>query len=171
MATTAFYTGMVALAWLISYLRQAPLAGSHLGTNWGIQIASGAGTGGALAALWWLLAQRFSGAAALERTLQQAVGRPSITDALWLAAVSGIGEELLFRGALQPWWGLWFTSALFGLIHGGGTKGLRWWTLGACVAGLVFGGLREHFGSVLAPTVAHFVVNAIGLWRMGRGQH
>lgn len=37
----------------------------------------------------------------------------------WLALAigAGIGEEILFRGALQPVLGIWFTSALFAVVH------------------------------------------------------
>ena len=42
-------------------------------------------------------------------------------DTVWewflLALAPGIGEELLFRGALQPVLGLGFTAVLFGLVH------------------------------------------------------
>ncbi len=34
-----------------------------------------------------------------------------------VALGAGIGEELLFRGALQPVFGLWFTSILFAIAH------------------------------------------------------
>lgn len=37
----------------------------------------------------------------------------------WLALAlgAGIGEEILFRGALQPVFGNWFTSILFAIVH------------------------------------------------------
>ena len=37
----------------------------------------------------------------------------------WLALAlgAGIGEEILFRGALQPVFGIWFTSLLFAIVH------------------------------------------------------
>lgn len=37
----------------------------------------------------------------------------------WLAVAlgAGIGEEVLFRGALQPVFGLWFTSIIFAIAH------------------------------------------------------
>lgn len=37
----------------------------------------------------------------------------------WLVVAlgAGIGEELLFRGALQPVFGLWFTSIIFAIAH------------------------------------------------------
>ncbi len=36
---------------------------------------------------------------------------------LWMAIAAGVGEELLFRGALQPLLGIWVTSILFVLAH------------------------------------------------------
>lgn len=36
---------------------------------------------------------------------------------LLLALGAGIGEEILFRGALQPVLGIWFTSLLFAIVH------------------------------------------------------
>ena len=35
-----------------------------------------------------------------------------------IAMMSGICEEILFRGVLQPMWGIWITSIVFVLIHG-----------------------------------------------------
>lgn len=37
----------------------------------------------------------------------------------WLALAigAGVGEEILFRGALQPVLGIWFTSLLFAVVH------------------------------------------------------
>ncbi len=37
----------------------------------------------------------------------------------WLALAigAGVGEEILFRGALQPVLGIWFTSILFAIVH------------------------------------------------------
>ena len=37
----------------------------------------------------------------------------------WLAFAigAGVGEEILFRGALQPVLGIWFTSLLFAVVH------------------------------------------------------
>ena len=45
-------------------------------------------------------------------------------DLILLAALAGVGEELLFRGVLQPWLALWhptwafvLTNIAFGLLH------------------------------------------------------
>ena len=36
----------------------------------------------------------------------------------FLSLCAGVGEELFFRVALQPHWGIWITSVIFVAIHG-----------------------------------------------------
>jgi len=38
---------------------------------------------------------------------------------LWFGLCAGIGEELLFRGALQPLLGIWWTGLFFAVAHSG----------------------------------------------------
>ena len=73
-------------------------------------------------------------------------------DTVWewlvLAIAAGVGEELLFRGALQPVLGLGFTAVLFGLVHVqyGFTPILLFVIFLALVLGLV----RRYFSNTLA---------------------
>jgi membrane protease YdiL (CAAX protease family) len=76
-----------------------------------------------------------------------------------LAASSSIGEEILFRGALQPLIGFWPTAIIFGLLHGGGLPRLWAWTAFALGAGVLLGWLADITGSLLAPILCHFTVN------------
>lgn len=80
-----------------------------------------------------------------------------------LAIVSALGEELFFRAVVQPLWGVLPASLLFGLAHVPFERALWPWPLVAAGAGLAFGGLYEATGAVLAPVVAHLVVNALNL--------
>ena len=41
-----------------------------------------------------------------------------IKEILFLSLCAGVGEELLFRGSLQPIMGVWFTSFVFVALHG-----------------------------------------------------
>lgn len=41
----------------------------------------------------------------------------TVIEWLIVALGAGIGEEILFRGALQPIFGLWFTSIIFAIAH------------------------------------------------------
>lgn len=43
---------------------------------------------------------------------------PSFAEMVFYSFCAGVGEELLFRGALQPWLGIWFTAILFIFLHG-----------------------------------------------------
>jgi membrane protease YdiL (CAAX protease family) len=87
-------------------------------------------------------------------------------DAVLLALASGVAEEVLFRGAIQPHLGLLATSALFGALHSPPDRRLLAWPIFATVFGLLVGVLQETTGSLLGPIVAHVLVNLIGLARL-----
>lgn len=89
---------------------------------------------------------------------------------LGLAAVAiaaGAGEELLFRGALQPlaerWWGPaagWIgVSVLFGLVHAAS----RIYFLFATAVGLYLGWLAASFDDLVAPIVVHAAYDFVAL--------
>lgn len=42
----------------------------------------------------------------------------SRVEIFFLSFCAGVGEELFFRGALQPWLGIWLTSIIFIALHG-----------------------------------------------------
>ena len=56
--------------------------------------------------------------------------------AIWLAMLSGFGEELLFRGALWPHLGLVGGAVLFGILHTVPVRGLAFYPVFAFLAGL-----------------------------------
>ena len=78
--------------------------------------------------------------------------RPHEIAAVSLAA--GLGEELLFRGAVQAEFGVVAASVLFGVAHIGGRSSLVF-GLWVVVMGLGLGGLAHVTGGLLAPVVAH----------------
>jgi membrane protease YdiL (CAAX protease family) len=87
-----------------------------------------------------------------------------------VALFSGIGEEALFRGAVQQEFGLVVASLVFGLAHVGPDRRYLVWTAWAIMAGFLFGALYEVTGGLLAPIVAHSTHNAatLLLWRRSR---
>ena len=87
---------------------------------------------------------------------------------LWISLAAGVGEELLFRGALQPWLGLWATSALFALAHIRAYR-LRQLdrrvlvqALGLLAASLALGLIAKYAG-LLSAILAHVAVDVAGL--------
>ena len=53
-------------------------------------------------------------------TLRPLFARVSLVDIVVISVLAGVGEELLFRGAVQAAWGPVVASVLFGLCHIGG---------------------------------------------------
>ncbi len=102
------------------------------------------------------------------RELAGLLGPITPREALWLAVFSGVGEELLFRGALWSHLGLLGTSLLFGLVHILPRRSLWGYPLFAAVAGLMLGLLREASGSVLPAILAHVTVNGLNLWWLSK---
>jgi len=90
--------------------------------------------------------------------------RPLFTDMSWLqllvlALLAGVGEELLFRGFLQPWLGVYLSAELgilvaaivFGLLHFASVP----YFLLTAVLGLAFGITYWSTGSLLMVMVWH----------------
>ncbi|AXK73518.1 CPBP family intramembrane metalloprotease [Lysobacter sp. TY2-98] len=86
-----------------------------------------------------------------------------------LAPAAGIGEEILFRGALQTLLGVWLSSALFVLAH---TKAYRFNGLnrrvlfqaaGLFAVSLVLGAIA-HFTGLVVAIVVHTVIDITGLY-------
>ncbi len=82
---------------------------------------------------------------------------------LLIAALSSLGEELLFRGLLQPWLGVCLSSIFFGLLHQVPGPS-RWvWVVWATVVGACFAMIFALTGSLLGPILAHALINAVNL--------
>lgn len=126
----------------------------------------GAGTGLAVVGLTWLC-RNLPSVRALNAELSSLLGQPSSLAIAGLAVSSAVGEEILFRGALQPLLGFWITALLFGLLHGGSSRRFRVWTLFAMAAGLLLGGLATYTENLLAPILCHMTINYFNLHLVG----
>jgi hypothetical protein len=102
----------------------------------------------------------------VERLSEQLIGplATSIPGILTLGLAAALGEETVFRGALQPRFGLIFTTLLFALLHS--TYGVSVATLIVFGVGLVLGLLRMRYNTTTSM-VAHAVYNmTLGLIAM-----
>jgi membrane protease YdiL (CAAX protease family) len=115
-----------------------------------------------------LAVHRFDWARRLHLDFRGILGHLSQREIIVLALASSVGEELLFRGALQPWLGLWPQAVIFALLHIG--PGLRFlpWTVSAFVVGIVFGYMFEWTGDLGGPIAAHFTINYLNLQFISR---
>jgi len=123
------------------------------------------------------------GVALIMRSLSLVV----VSTVVWQFIFSGFGEEFVWRGyaqsrlnqafgrpfhlfGIQFGAGLIIASLLFGLLHAFNTfdpaiglSSLAWgWALWTSLAGLTFGVIREKTGTLLAPSIAHGLPDAMG---------
>jgi membrane protease YdiL (CAAX protease family) len=127
------------------------------------RLAASLGLGLAVAALVvvitpWLV-RRATWARALLEELRPIIADLSPTEIALLALMSGLAEELFFRGAMQPVLGLVITSLIFGAAHTGPKRVFLWWAAWAFVMGLVFGVIFEATGVLWGAVLAHALIN------------
>ncbi len=79
-----------------------------------------------------------------------------------IAIISGLAEEMFFRGVLQANIGLWLSSLFFGVAHIW-RKTAVLYGIYASVIGLFFGGLYLWSGSLWVPILAHIVNNFVAI--------
>jgi len=79
--------------------------------------------------------------------------------ALLIGISAGAGEEAVFRGALQPRYGIALTSLLFALVHAP-QYGLNLAILGLVAVSVLLGLLRKHVNTT-AAMIAHALYNAV----------
>lgn len=129
---------------------------------------AGLAAGLALLLSTWLAEWLWPRFAALATTMAEMVGPVTWQQALVLAILSGVGEEALFRGPLQAATGPLLATLLFAGLHGLGNRRLWPWPLFALLAGAVFAWLAWQFHSPWPGCLAHVVVNAVNLRRLGK---
>ena len=84
----------------------------------------------------------------------------SVWGAIAIGLCAGIGEELLFRGALQPRYGIVFTSLVFALLHVQYDASI--YTVGVFAAGLLFGIERKKMNTSTS-IITHALYNTIAV--------
>ena len=126
----------------------------------------GAGLGVALAVILAtrLLVGRAQWATRLHDQFRAVLGPLTKGEVAVFAITSGIAEELLFRGALQPALGLTASSLLFGAVHVMRPLNAYWpWTLWAVLMGFVFGTIFVATGDLTGVIVSHALINYVNL--------
>lgn len=125
--------------------------------------AIGAGVGLGVVGLTRLAARYFQWARDLNASFRDLLGPLTGREIVILALASSVGEELLFRGALLPWLGIWVQGGIFALLHVGPGKRFLPWTVSAFVLGVGFGALAQWTGNLGGPIAAHFMINFLNL--------
>jgi membrane protease YdiL (CAAX protease family) len=157
--------GAIAIAWRVGADGELPWRhpAAETPAPFGVRVALGIGLGIAIVAASRLATRTTRSGAHLAAELGSLLGRLSRRRAWAYALASGLAEEAFFRGALQPQVGFLAATVLFALAHFAPRPGLRVWSLFALGSGAAFGGLFVWTGDVLAPALAHIVVNGANL--------
>jgi hypothetical protein len=129
----------------------------------GLSAVAGVLVGLLLVGLTRVAVPRFGWAARLQQELRPVAHGLSASRIVVIAVCSSLGEELLFRGLLQPWLGVALASAVFGIVHQLPGPS-RWvWVGWATLVGLLFGTIFAATGSLVGPLLAHAIVNGWNL--------
>jgi membrane protease YdiL (CAAX protease family) len=80
--------------------------------------------------------------------------------AIILGLCAGIGEEVLFRGAIQPKYGVVATAVVFAVLHQ--QYGASFVTAGVFAVGILFGLERKHL-STTASIITHATYNTLAI--------
>ncbi|KAL7093849.1 hypothetical protein ACP275_11G064800 [Erythranthe tilingii] len=107
-----------------------------------------------------------------EAANQQVLTSLEPLDYLAVAFLPGISEELLFRGALLPlfgvnnWTSIFAIAALFGVLHLGSGRKYSF-AIWATLVGLVYGYATVLSTSIVVPMASHALNNLVGgiIWR------
>src|SRR5262249_46658650 len=99
----------------------------------------------------------------LHREFHAVVHELNAREIFILAAASAVGEEMLFRGALVPVLGIFWSSLLFAAMHMRAQWRFLPWTIMSFIMGVAMGVLYEKLGNLGAPIAAHFVINFLNL--------
>jgi uncharacterized protein len=92
----------------------------------------------------------------------------NIVEILLISVCAGVGEELFFRGVVQPLLGIWVTSLLFVLLHGYLNPfniPLTFYGIFMVLVIGVMGLFTEHVG-ILTAIIAHVTIDFILLQKL-----
>lgn len=92
----------------------------------------------------------------------------NLWEILFISFCAGVGEEFLFRGIIQPYWGIWITAIFFVAIHGyldpRDKKMMIYGIMMTIVIG-VLGYMKVYLG-LIAPMAAHFAIDVVILYKL-----
>ena len=134
-----------------------------------IQVGAGVAAGFLLSGITWLMGKwKYLNDVNFDFTLRLGIFNFSLQEILFLSFCAGVGEEIVFRGMIQPWLGILTTSFMFIALHG--YMSYSSWPkvifgLILFAVGTILGILGEYIG-LLAAIVAHIIYDVIAFQRI-----
>ncbi|MFZ5823569.1 MAG: CPBP family intramembrane glutamic endopeptidase [Bacillota bacterium] len=87
---------------------------------------------------------------------------------LVVVVMAGLGEEVLFRGGLQPLIGIVPAALLFGFSHGGWRREMWAYAIAAAISGVLFGTVYHLTGNLWVSIIAHALHNVMATLLLGK---
>jgi membrane protease YdiL (CAAX protease family) len=163
-----FYGFLFAAGWVWVRSTGQDVAALWTPKSWALEIAVGVGAALVMiAATGWLVA-RVRPVRELEREFGWMLGEQRAWECALLAMLSGVAEELFFRGAALAAVGPALALAVFALLHWPINGQFRAWPVTALVAGVVLTAERLWTGTIVAAAITHALVNGVNLYRISR---
>lgn len=134
-----------------------------------MQVGAGVAGGFLLSGITWLMGKwKYLDDVNFDFTLRLGIFNFSLQEILFLSFCAGVGEEIVFRGMIQPWLGILTTSFMFIALHG--YMSYSSWPkvifgLILFAVGTILGILGEYLG-LLAAIVAHIIYDVIAFQRI-----
>lgn len=118
----------------------------------------------------WLVDRPFMKEVSLKYNQMLSQLRLNMSEVVFISFCAGVGEELLFRGTIQPLMGIIPTSVLFVAIHG--YLSFRDWRISVYGVYMTFviillGWYTQEYG-ILAAMIAHTIIDIVLLRKMNR---
>lgn len=117
---------------------------------------------------WWLINQRNMLEIKMKYGILINQFKLTIWEILFLSFCAGVGEEFLFRGVLQPYWGVWIAAIFFVAIHGyldpRDKKMMTYGLTMTVIIGLL--GYMKNYLGLVAPMMAHFAIDVVLLYKL-----
>jgi len=134
-----------------------------------LQLGLGVSGGFVLSGMTWLMGKwKYLDDVNFDYTLRLGIFNFSLQEILFLSFCAGVGEEIVFRGMIQPWLGILTTSFMFIALHG--YLSYSSWPkvifgLILFAVGTLLGILGAHVG-LFAAIVAHILYDIVAFQRI-----
>lgn len=172
---TLFGFSLIGLSWIYLFQEKTPQVFFSEKATWQLQLTRGAafGISVAILALAVVRSPWFKSSRIFFTGLIAGIN-PSIAHILFYSFCAAVGEEILFRGAVQPWLGIWLTSFVFIFLHGY-LNPFNWpltlYGLLMIIISAGLGYLFELYG-IFASMTAHFIFDVAMFsflkWNVGK---